>query len=108
MQVYASTAYPSVAGGDSGELVSVAFHLVIHPARWYRALSHSSQNESSPLNLSRTLAQAALCVMLRGSADSKRFQGVAHPPGYPLFTMLAAAGEPGPTLLLSGSSRYNE
>lgn len=42
--VYVTTAYGTVAGGDSGELVTAAYHL-----------------------------------------------GVAHPPGYPLFTMLAAA-----------------
>ena len=42
--IYAFTAFPSIAGGDSGELVAEACHL-----------------------------------------------GVAHPPGYPLFTLLVHA-----------------
>ena len=77
VQVYISTAYPTITGGDSGELISAAF-LLVHTLSCF---------------LSRPLSYAALAAGCCGEFDEPgMWQGVAHPPGYPLFTMLAAIG----------------
>jgi hypothetical protein len=108
-QVYVRTAYTTVSGGDNGELVTAAYHLVccrapvstracvntrarcafIVTTRFTRE-SHASKWFHVHMCQRCTPSLRNVCVPYTSSCASS--QGVAHPPGYPLFTMLAAAG----------------
>lgn len=109
--IYVMTMYRSVPGGDSGELIvgvcvspSVSCSRVMHQRRCH----HIDQRRCHffPPKHSLVLCMTCMCFVC-GTWAAGCTMGIAHPPGYPLFTMLANLFHALPLPLASPAARIN-